>query len=110
MDLLLIGTAVAIGMAGFYVAMASQAFMGRSRRILRARTLDEQRPDRVSAVLASLETGGRWQRGLKATRDRTEQELERAGWSITVGEYLFTRFFSALLVGLLSFLITDMLA
>ena len=90
MDALLIGAALAAGLAGFYLVLGLETLTTGNRRVFRARTLDT----RLQPVNRTrTESRSRWRPLISG--DSTELALVRAGWPIRVREYRFLRILTA---------------
>ncbi|HEU0072747.1 MAG TPA: type II secretion system F family protein [Dehalococcoidia bacterium] len=105
MDVLLIVTAAAAGMSVFYVMLGLQNSILGQRSAIRARTLDDSRPDDAVLPLQTRRLNAR----LLFSGEGTELKLIRAGWNVTVVEYRFFRLVSAVLVALVMVVVTGLL-
>jgi tight adherence protein B len=99
MDAVLFLAAAAAGLAGFYAALGLQSSLGSTRRLVRARTIDD-RPE-PEEVRARRRPRARIFAPLTASAEAMDLELTRAGWPIKVSEYralriLFTAGFALL--------------
>jgi tight adherence protein B len=112
MDALLLLTALTTALAVGAFALGIQTSLGATRRVVRARTIGEAVHSEALVEIA------RRPRSLlvRATRlpfvpssDQIGLELERAGWSIRVGEYLALRLFVGCLILALGVFVADAL-
>jgi tight adherence protein B len=93
MDAVLFIAAAFAGLAGFYAVLALQNSLQGTRRLVRARTID----DHASTSQADVPTlrrrpSARALRWLSTSADHLELSLTRAGWPIKVSEYRALRF------------------